>query len=292
MDDDASPLAGTEVHYLRSESVGDEFKVFVGQCGTPADMPAAVLYVTDTNGFFGMAVDAIRSMQLARHLPPMLVVGIGYRRGVLAETVPLRHRDLTPSHDEKFTHVYPECTESGGGPQMLRFIRTELMPWVADHYPVNPRDTAYFGHSLGGLFGTFVLLDAPDTFSRYIIGGPSYWWDSGMIFRLEKSYAAAHRDLVARVFFGIGAAEDAEGRNREAVNLSEDERAITAAFPIDMVAGMQKFVDRLTSHGYPGLTVAREVFADEFHITVAPLVLSRGLRRLFDAPTTTAPSAG
>jgi predicted alpha/beta superfamily hydrolase len=292
MDDDASPLAGTEVHYLRSESVGDEFKVFVGHCGTPADTPAAVLYVTDANGFFGMAVDAIRSMQLARHLPPMLVVGIGYRRGALADTVPLRTRDLTPSRDETFTRVYPECTESGGGPRMLRFIRTELMPWVADHYLVNPHDAAYFGHSLGGLFGTYVLLDAPDTFSRYIIGGPSYWWDYGMIFRLEKMYAAEHRDLVARVFFGIGAAENVEGRNREAANLSEDERAITAAFPIDMVVGMQKFVDRLTSHDYPGLTVAREVFADEFHITVAPLVLSRGLRRLFDAPTTTAPSAG
>jgi hypothetical protein len=284
MHDDVSPLAGTEVHYLQSAHVGDEFKVFVGRCG-PADATALpVLYLTDANGHFGAAVDAIRTMQLSQFLPPMLVVGIGYRRGGLADTEDLRTRDYTPSRDEVFVRVYSERAGLGGAPQFLRFIGDELMPWVADRYPVDPGDATYFGHSLGGLFGTYALLSAPETFARYIIASPSYWWDKGVTFRLEAEYAASHRDLPANVFFGIGDAEDVDGRNRECVNLSEQERAITAEFPIDMVATMHKFVDRLGGRGYPGLIVSEQVFADEFHITVAPLILSHGLRRLFNAP--------
>ena len=104
------------------------------------------------------------------------------------------------------------------------------------------------------------------------------------MFRLEAEYAAAHRDLPADVFFGIGDAEDADGRVRECVNLSEQEQAIAADFPVDMVATMHEFVERLTGRDYAGLTVSEQVFADEFHITVGPLVLSHGLRRLFNAP--------
>jgi predicted alpha/beta superfamily hydrolase len=284
MDDDNSPIAGTEVHFLRSAAVGDEFKIFVGRCGITDDAPVPVLYLTDANGFFGAAVDAIRSMQLMRHLPPMLVVGIGYRRGDIADTVDLRTRDFTPTRDETFALVFPDHARSGGGPEFLEFIRSELMPWIADRYAVDPLDSTYFGHSLGGLFGTYALLEAPATFARYIIGSPSFWWHREMIFGLEADYAARNEDLGARVFFGIGDAEDAAGRNLEAVNLSDTERALTKRFPIDMVATMQAFADRLSSRDYPGLSVASEVFAGEFHVTVAPLVLSRGLRRLFDAP--------
>ena len=98
--DDHSPLAGTEVHYLRSSHVGDEFKIFVGHCGIPDGARPSVLYLTDANGFFGATVDLVRSMQLAQHLPPLLVVGIGYRAGGLGDTVAIRtarsHADGRP----------------------------------------------------------------------------------------------------------------------------------------------------------------------------------------------------
>ena len=38
---DDSPLADTEVHYLHSEHVGDEFKIFVGHCGASEARAAA-----------------------------------------------------------------------------------------------------------------------------------------------------------------------------------------------------------------------------------------------------------
>lgn len=283
MDDDRSPLAGTEVHRLRSRAVGDEFKIFVGHCGTDAGTPAPVLYLTDANGFFGAAVDAVRLLQLARHLPPLYIVGIGYRMGGLADTVAVRSRDLTPSRDDTFAAAYPGHGMGGALP-FLEFIREELMPWVRNRYPVEPHDATYFGHSLGGLFGSVVLFRAPDTFRRYVLSSPSCWWDGGVVYTMEAAYAAAHDDLTATVFLGVGALEDPAGRAREAANMPADEQALAARYPVDMVALMQKLADRLTGRRYPHLRMASQVFADEFHVTVAPLVLSRGLRHVFDAP--------
>ena len=105
---DGSPLADTEVHHLRSEHVGDEFRIFVGQCGARDGEVPAALYVTDANGLFGGAVDTVRLMQLSAHLPPLLVVGIGYRRGAIHDTLAARTRDLTPTVDPTYARIFPD----------------------------------------------------------------------------------------------------------------------------------------------------------------------------------------
>ena len=105
-----SPVADTEVHYLDSDAVGDEFKIFVGHCGDTADTavaPPAVLYVSDANGLFAGAVEIVRFMQLSAHLPPLLVVGVGYRAGGINETIILRARDFTPTFDPRFQGSSP-----------------------------------------------------------------------------------------------------------------------------------------------------------------------------------------
>jgi len=222
VDNDHSPLADTDVHYLSSARAGAEFKIFVGHCGTLSAAPAAspaVLYLTDANGYFGLAVDLIRSMQLSRHLPPLLVVGIGYRAGAIAETLPARTRDLTPTSDPAFGRLFPGQPAMGGAAAMLAFITDELMPWTARTYGGDPAGASFFGHSFGGLFGSYVLLREPAVFRSYIIASPSLWWDNGAIFALEERYAQAHDDLAATVYFGIGADETHEGRLREAQNM-------------------------------------------------------------------------
>jgi len=281
----ASVLADTEAHHLHSHAVGDDFKLFIGRCGPEGAEPAAVLYLTDANGAFGSAVDQIRAMQLMAHLPPILVVGIGYPVGSLGETVDIRMRDLTPSVDQLYVDLVPDAPPAGGGPAFHRFVVDELMPWVDDRYGTAAGRRVYYGHSLGGLFGCWTLFTAPGTFTDYLIGSPSLWWDSGMVFALERAYAASNDDLAARVFFGIGAHETHEGRQREAVNMSTEQRAIAAAAELDMVADMARLVDALRSRAYPGLALRSSVFADEFHVTVSSLNLSRGLRWALDAPT-------
>jgi pimeloyl-ACP methyl ester carboxylesterase len=142
----------------------------------------------------------------------------------------------------------------------------------------------FFGHSFGGLFATYVLLTEPETFTRYGIGSPSYWWHDTVAFDLEAAYAATHDDLRAKAFFSIGAHETHEGRQTEARRLPADEARIAGLWHIDMVADMRRMVASLRSRDYPSLDLASAVFPDEFHITVPMLNLTRSLRYLFDAP--------
>lgn len=282
-DDDRSPVAGTEVHYLASRHVGDEFKIFIGHCGDPGGGPLPVLYVGDGNGIFAGAVEVIRFMQLSAHLPPLLVVGIGYRMGVLAETVAVRTRDFTPTVDPRFSRLFPAQAMMGGAPRFLAFIRDELQPWVQARYHATG-DAAFFGHSMGGLFGTYALLSDASPFQRYGIASPSLWWDNDVLFDVERRYAGAREDLQATVFFSIGEHEDHDGRQREASRLPAAERVKASARYIDMVADTRRMVAALRDRNYPGLRLDDVVLPGEFHITSPHLSLSRALRFLYDAP--------
>ena len=283
MDNDLSPLADTEVHYLTSSCVRDEFKLFVGHCGTAGRQAVPVLYLTDANGFFGGTVDLVRSMQLARHLPPLLVVGIGYRAGGLADTIALRTRDLTPWPDPGFAGLHPDQSVMGGSGALLDFIETELKPWVSARYDVDPGDASYFGHSLGGLFGTYVLLTFPGAFRRYVIGSPSLWWDHGSIFDDQARQTRTGDGDPDVAYFGVGAHETNEGRRRQDARMPATERAKGAVRYVDMVADTIRMTDRLRQRNW-STRIDVEVFPGEYHITVPFLTLSRGLRRIFGAP--------
>ncbi len=65
---------------------------------------------------------------------------------------------------------------SGGSEQFRTFLKTELMPWVGNHY----RTAEYrvlAGHSFGGLFAIDAFAAEPDLFNAYIAASPSLWWD-------------------------------------------------------------------------------------------------------------------
>jgi predicted alpha/beta superfamily hydrolase len=164
---------------------------------------------------FGTAVEVVRLLRLTEVVPPLLVVGIGYRTPDLGEIFRLRHRDFTPTVD------------GGGADRFLAFLRGELKPWLGERYGVDPDDATFFGDSRGGLFASAVLLTEPGTFRRYGIGSPSLYADEGVksVFELEADYARAHDDLPAKVFFSVGGHESPEGFRRRLDQLPPAQRA-------------------------------------------------------------------
>jgi predicted alpha/beta superfamily hydrolase len=284
---DESPLSDTEVHYLRSEHVGDEFKILIGHCGSSESAPPPVVFVGDPSLIFGTAVEMIRLLNLFEHLPALLVVGVGYRATAIAEILDLRSRDFTPSVDLTGTAKDPAMT--AGAHRFLAFLRDELKPWVRDRYGVDPDDSTFFGDSYGGLFATYVLLSEPATFRRYGIGSPSFWWDKKIMFEREAEYARQHDDLPAKAFFSVGAYENPEGRKRFREQLQADARSKAEMEdetdpPADMVADTELMVSLLRGRAYPSLEIEYELLPGEYHETAPPLNLSRSLRYLFDAP--------
>jgi len=267
----SNSLGETELHDLWSETVGDTFRVFIGHCGPD---PGAILFVTDANGLFGLAVDTVRLMQIPGLIPSLLVVGVGYPDAdTLIDTAEIRARDLTPTSSRHFEG-------SGHADEFITFIRTELRPWLSDRYPAAGDHLTYFGHSLGGLFGAYSLLADTAPFERYILSSPSLWWDNEMVFDLERE-CADQPDLCSEVFFGIGMLETDAGRRLEAAKLPEGHPAKPPPVQLDMVDDLRRFIAQLRSRNNADLKIGSIEVPDEFHATVPGVVLNRALRHFY-----------
>ncbi len=206
-----------EVHRLLSKQVGDSFEIRVL---LPPMIPGEqtrfpVVYMTDAHGGF-IDEDGMRLMMLS-DTPRFIAVGIGYPGArTILQGLGIRARDLThvpvkdanAGADMPIAGMLKPAVATGGGPKFLAFIRQELMPFIDARYPTNPKDRAYWGDSLGGLFGCYVLFTQPDTFNRYIIGSPSIWWAGEDVIKLAEQYFKTHDDLAANVFMGVGGLEE------------------------------------------------------------------------------------
>ena len=98
-------------------------------------------------------------------LPESIVVGIGNVD---------RRRDFTfPSNNALDKKDFPT---SGQSASFIRFLETELQPFIQANYHTQPSNML-IGQSLGGLLATEVLFKKPELFDRYVIVSPSLWWD-------------------------------------------------------------------------------------------------------------------
>lgn len=265
-----------DVHTMMSKAVGDSFEIRVAM---PPMIPGEttrfpVVYLTDSHGAFIVSEDALRLMMMG-DVPRFIAVGIGNAgANGIYQALEIRTRDLTPVLVPSWNGVgipvegklMPKVA-SGGADKFLAFIRNELIPFIDAKYPTDPKDRAYFGDSLGGLFGCYALLTAPETFNRYIIGSPSLWWGGESTFKLIEEYAKTHTDLAATVFLGVGGLEE-----------------LPAAAASRMVTNTLRFERELRARKYPSLQISSRVFPDESHTTVAPMNLIRGLVAVFGAP--------
>jgi predicted alpha/beta superfamily hydrolase len=283
---DEAALANTEVHYLSSGHVGDEFRIIVGGC-EDAPTGVGVLVVLDAFFFLGTALESVRLLAMAEHIKPLLVVGVGYRPVTVADTTRLRQRDFSPVADPR---AEGDPAMMQGANQFAGFLEEELKPWILDRFDVARDDFGVFGYSQGGLFATHLLLTRPSAFQRYGIGSPSYWYGPKVIFETEESYANTHNDLPAKVYVSIGEYENPDGDDRHRDQMTPGAREASlraeAEFPMeDEVGYARALVDSLHSRGYPSLDLTFELLPGEYHPTAPPRTISRAVRHLFDAPS-------
>jgi predicted alpha/beta superfamily hydrolase len=264
-------LDNTEVREIHAQALHRDYQLYVALPDSyrSSGRRYPVVFVTDAN--YGFPVARNIAQRLTKHagMEEVIVVGLSYAKG--DGGVYSRRRDYTPTAPRS-SSVRPD--ESGRAPVFGeaqaygRFVTAEVFPLVAASYRADMSRKVFVGHSYGSLLGLQLLLDDPHAFEHYILGSPSLWYDQGVMFEREKQYAGRHKDMRASVFFGIGALETlAPGRKRS----RQEEDA-------DMVADLRDFDSALRSRRYPGLRTRLEVFADEDHASVFPLVLTHGLR--------------
>jgi len=244
-----------------------------------------VLWVTDGAYWFEPAVNIVDFTD-AEHLPEMIVIAVGAPPEAANETHTRRNFDFSPKsigwefsgfgseparvdrkkiEDRFMVSGELPAAKYGGAPAFLKFLIETVRPALARDYRMAD-DNTLFGHSAGGTFCTYAFLARPDGFNKYVCGSPSLTWGDYELFRMEDTYARTHKDLAAKVFFGVGEAEILSGNS--------------VGYPF--VSSMTRMAEILKSRSYPSLQLHAEVFPGETHLPSAVITLRRGLRVLWE----------
>lgn len=174
----AVTLEHTEHWTLASAKIGQTYDLFVS---LPHDYATSgkrypVLYALD--GWHFPLLSFLQNNNVySQRMEPVIIVNVGHGRGI--NPMPLRARDFTP------TRLAGEPT-SGGAAAFLDFLEREVLPLVERTYRITPGDRGLLGHSYGGLFALYALVQRPGLFNRVIAASPVADWDDRMLFRAAR----------------------------------------------------------------------------------------------------------
>jgi predicted alpha/beta superfamily hydrolase len=149
-----------------------------------------VLVLQDAENNFAYTSAAVHLLSASGRIPAMIVVGINNTD---------RTRDMTPTKPSTGFGDTPWTGSAGGADKFLSFIADELLPTIDRNYRTRPY-RVLIGHSLGGLFAVYALLNRPEVFRGYLVTSPSLWWDDQVLVKAAQPFFAAHRDLRADLY--------------------------------------------------------------------------------------------
>jgi predicted alpha/beta superfamily hydrolase len=152
-----------------------------------------VLVLLDAENNFAYASDAVHLLSANGRIPAMIVVGINNTDRV---------RDMTPTKPATGFGGAAWTGSAGGADKFLAFIADELLPTIDRNYRTRPY-RVLIGHSLGGLFAVYALLNRPEVFKGYIIGSPSLWWEDQVLVKAAQPFFAAHQDVQADIYMSM-----------------------------------------------------------------------------------------
>ena len=152
-----------------------------------------VIYVLDGESSIDYT-KAVTEMLYQSGFPKMIVVAI-------PNTV--RTRDLTP--------VAVRDAENGGGAgQFLQFIKKELVPVIDKKYRTDTYKVL-IGHSLGGLFATYAMVQERSLFDAFIAVSPSVFVDNFSIMAQVDKLFNNKTAKLPEFYFAMGNEPGEEG---------------------------------------------------------------------------------
>lgn len=255
-------LPNTQIHYISSEANDVDYKLYIAypeNYDQNASQRYPVLYLLDADYSFAIAKNIVDHLTQRNHLPEILLVGIAYAGPNQYRLH--RTRDYTPTHSDH-PGIYQEIHQqySGGGPEFLVFIHSELIPYVNNHFRTS-NFRVLSGHSYGGLFTSWTLLTQPTLFQGYIAVSPSLWYDDHFMFRVEEELSSYEGETI-KAYFSVG---DREINQRW--NMPND---------------LNRFTEILKHMPPDHLEIRKDLGNNETHNSIFPTALSNGLRYVFD----------
>jgi len=146
---------------VQSKILGEDRKIYVylPPFSKESKEVYSVIYLLDGHSLHNVVSSFVQYYSSRGRIPPLIVVGIASID---------RLRDFTPNVRLGSDGDKPL---GGGADKFLGFLSEELIPVVEDKYPVGGY-RILIGHSLGGLFTVYTMVDKPDLFRAYIVCSP------------------------------------------------------------------------------------------------------------------------
>lgn len=278
-------LAGTQTFNMTDDATGREYRIFLsvpeGQA-PEGGWPAITLI--DGNFTFPIAWGQLRAGIAGGEAGPAVLIGVGYPTDDLSTLTTARNRDLTPSLPAADLPLPagappPRPEDYGGADAFIRFLTGPLLSEVQSRVAVRRDKLALFGHSLGGLLATRVLLTRPDAYHTYLISSPFLSFADKAVLqdlpqlkgRIDSSRAKP------RIFLSVGALEQRvpEGPPPPGLTAELIERLVARAALVDNVRALAAALAPLTDAGLIELEATE--FAGERHSSVISSAISRGM---------------
>jgi predicted alpha/beta superfamily hydrolase len=198
-----------------------------------------VLYLLDGKTHFQHSAGAVNYLAKGGVAPEMIVVSI--------HNVD-RNRDFSPVHVDKIP-------TSGGADKFLGFLSEELTKYIDKKYRTSGF-SILAGHSFGGLFTIYTMLNDPSLFNAYIAISPYLQYADEQIISEAEQLLQSGDKLAGSLYMTIG-----------------DEPGY---FPV-----LQKFSDLLTAKTGNSIDFSYVKMENEDHTTIPYLTVFNGLRYIF-----------
>ena len=244
-------LAGSQLRTLYSTSTGRDYDLYVhipASYDKETSRKYPVVYILDGQWDFKLMDSILGGLVYDKFVPEMILIGITYS-GENADYNGLRAMDLTPV-------ATSDVKGSGDGPKFLKFLKTELIPFIESNYRADPLHRVLQGSSYAGLFTLYALFSDPGLFSAYMSASPAVPYADRYTFKQEAEYARHHKELPVKLYLALGGSEG-------------------------LTSPVQDFMKTLQSRAYKGLKLETRVIEGERHASNKPELFNRGLRFLF-----------
>jgi predicted alpha/beta superfamily hydrolase len=204
-------VANDKKFTLFSTYVNDSFYITIStpdtsEVKTP-DTKYPVVYILDANLYFDVFAAIHKKYAEVGLLPQAILVGIGYKDFPAMDS--LRQRDYTfPLALAEY-----EMPVSGKADAFHQFISNELIPQVEKRVRVDTTKRILAGHSLGGYFTMFSLMQSLQkqqcSFYGYIAASPSLHYNNGYLLKQIDGLTNTTGNS-QKLFISFGSAENDE----------------------------------------------------------------------------------
>jgi len=242
---------------LYSNSVKDSFSVFIRRPESYTQHTTKrfrVVYLLDANVYFDLAAQVMKENKIE----DAILVGVGYKDFLTMDS--LRNRDYT----------FPKAAASdslvvsGGGDKFLIFLMQELIPWIDHSYQTDSSNRTLMGHSLGGYFTLYALMDeiqtTHHTIQNFVAASPSLDYGNSFLPKSFANFISQSDPYKRKLFVTYGKRED-----------DEDLAAVKGSDTF------REFVNLFSRSSFKNITVNSEVFPSFEHMETAVPTFTKAL---------------